>query len=70
MIFKVFFQESIKEVPVREKTQTLYLNAESERHVRTKLAERGYNIEYIEAITGKHLEYEQERPEFDVLEIE
>ncbi|CAM3691745.1 DNA-dependent RNA polymerase subunit epsilon [Mesobacillus zeae] len=69
MIYKVYFQESIKQVPVREKTKTVYVEAESERDVRTKLADRGYNIEYIEAVKGKYLEYEQEKPEFDVLEI-
>ncbi|MEH7524618.1 RNA polymerase epsilon subunit, partial [Bacillus sp. JJ1503] len=47
MIFKVFYQESKKEVPVREKTQTIYVEGESERDVRLKLADKPYNIEFI-----------------------
>ena len=52
MIFKVYYQESNKQVPVREKTQTLYVEAESERDVRTKIADREYNIEFVQAVEG------------------
>lgn len=41
MIYKVYYQESNQEVAVREKTKSLYLNGESERDVRSKLADRG-----------------------------
>ncbi len=37
MIFKVFYQEKMTEVPVRENTKVLYLEADSERDVRAKL---------------------------------
>ncbi|EIJ81669.1 hypothetical protein PB1_01970 [Bacillus methanolicus PB1] len=70
MIFKVFYQESITQVPVREKTKTLYIEAESERDVRSKLADRTINIEFIQPVSGAFLEYEQQNEDFKVLEIE
>lgn len=69
MIFKVYFQESNKQVPVREKTKTLYVEGDSERDVRKKLADRSYNIEYVESVKGAYLEYEQTNEDFNVLEI-
>ncbi|GAM13799.1 DNA-dependent RNA polymerase subunit epsilon [Mesobacillus selenatarsenatis] len=70
MIFKVYFQESNKQVPVREKTQTIYVKGDSERDVRTKIADRQYNIEYVEAVDGNYFEYEKQKEDFEVLEIE
>ncbi|WP_174733761.1 DNA-dependent RNA polymerase subunit epsilon [Mesobacillus harenae] len=70
MIFKVYYQESLKQVPVRENTKTIYMAADSEREVRTKLSDRPFNIEYVEAVKGKYLEYEQQNEDFEVLEIE
>ena len=69
MVFKVYYQELIKEVPVREKTKTLYVEAESVREVRTKLADRPYNIEFVTPVEGAFLEYEQKNEDFKVLEI-
>jgi DNA-dependent RNA polymerase auxiliary subunit epsilon len=69
MIFKVFYQESIDQVPVREKTKTFYIEGESERDVRSKLADRKINIEFIQPVTGAFLEYEQQKEDFKVLEI-
>ncbi|MGJ7923127.1 DNA-dependent RNA polymerase subunit epsilon [Neobacillus sp. LXY-4] len=69
MIYKVYFQESNLQVPVREKTKTLYVTADSERDVRKKLADKSYNIEYVEAVQGAFLEYEQKNEDFKVLEI-
>ncbi len=60
MIYKVFFQTSLTEVPVREHTQTVYVEAETINDVRIKLADRKYNIEFIQEINGKFLEYEKE----------
>ncbi|WNF24310.1 RNA polymerase epsilon subunit [Mesobacillus jeotgali] len=70
MIFKVYFQESNKQVPVREKTKTIYVKGDSERDVRTKIADRQYNIEYVEAVEGNYFEYERQKEDFEVLEIE
>ncbi|MCA1029890.1 DNA-dependent RNA polymerase auxiliary subunit epsilon family protein [Bacillus timonensis] len=69
MVFKVYYQEFANEVPVREKTKTVYVEAESEREVREKLIERDINIEFIQKVTGSHLEYEQQNEDYKVLEI-
>ena len=69
MIFKVYYQESMDEIPIREKTKTLYIKGESERDVRKKLEDRPYNIEFITPIDGAFLEYEQQNEDFKVLEI-
>jgi DNA-dependent RNA polymerase auxiliary subunit epsilon len=70
MIFKVYYQEKITEVPVRENTQTLYVEANSERDVRKKLSDRPINIERIHSVEGQYLEYERQKEYFEVLEIE
>lgn len=69
MIFKVYFQEKLTEVPVRENTKIIYLEAESERDVRNKLTNRGYNIEFIQSVEGAYLEFEQQNEDYKVLEI-
>jgi DNA-dependent RNA polymerase auxiliary subunit epsilon len=69
MIFKVYYQESITEVPVREKTKTMYVEANLEREVRAKLADRGLNIEFVELVRDAYLEYERQNEDFKVLEI-
>jgi DNA-dependent RNA polymerase auxiliary subunit epsilon len=69
MIFKVYFQEKANEVPVRENTKTIYLEADSERDVRVKLSDRKINIEYIQKVENAHLEYEQQNEDYNVLEI-
>jgi DNA-dependent RNA polymerase auxiliary subunit epsilon len=69
MIFKVYYQEDPYEVPVREKTKTLFIEAESEREVRQKLRDREINIEYIQPIEGAYLEYEKQKEDFKVLEL-
>ena len=63
-IFKVFFQESPTEVPVREWTQTIYVEGESESDVRKKLIDRKYNIEFVTKLSGAHLEYEQANEDY------
>lgn len=69
MIFKVYYQQSITEVPVRENTKTLFVEGESVRDVRTKIADRGYNVEFVQEVTGAFLEYERQNEDFKVLEI-
>ena len=64
MIYKVYYQESIKEIPVRENTKTIYLEASSEREVRSYLNDRNYNIELVQLLEGNYLEYEQNSPNF------
>lgn len=70
MIFKVYYQENRFEVPVRENTQSLYLEAASEREVRHHLKDRDYNIELVQLLEGNHLEYEQASQNYEVESIE
>jgi DNA-dependent RNA polymerase auxiliary subunit epsilon len=60
MIFKVYFQENKFEAPVRERTKTVYLEAECESEVRKRLADRNYNIEFVQQVTGAFLDYEKQ----------
>lgn len=66
MIFKVIYQESRLEVPVRERTKSLYVEADSEKDVRIKLSDRNYNIEFIQPLDDAHLEYEKQSEDFKV----
>jgi DNA-dependent RNA polymerase auxiliary subunit epsilon len=68
MIFKVYYQENIKEVPVRENTKTLFIKGESVRDVRSKIADRGYNVEFVQEVKGAHLDYELQNEDYKVLE--
>jgi DNA-dependent RNA polymerase auxiliary subunit epsilon len=68
MIFKIYYQESIKEVPVRENTKTLFIEGESIRDVRSKIADRGYNVEFVQEVKGAHLQYELQNEDYKVLE--
>lgn len=64
MIYKVLYQELENEVPVRERTQSLYIEADSVREVRNKLKDRNYNIEYIQELDEAHLNYEKQSEKF------
>lgn len=66
MIFKVLYQEEPGEIPVRERTKSLYIEAESVRDVRNKLSDRNINIEYIQQLDEAHLEYEKQSEEFQL----
>lgn len=68
MIYKVYFQESKTQVPVREKTKTIYVEGASERAVRQSLKNRQINIEYVQLLEGSYLEYEKEHENFELLE--
>ena len=69
MIFKVYYQEKKTEVPVRERTITLYIEASTEGEVRSKLKDRPYNIEFVTPLDGAYLEYEKQSENYKVLEI-
>lgn len=64
MIYKVYYQENPDEVPIRENTKSLYLEADSEREVREYLKDRRILIEYIQLLKGKYLDYEKNSPNF------
>lgn len=69
MIYKVYYQEKKTEVPVRERTITLYIEASTEGEVRSKLKDRPYNIEFVTPLDGAYLEYEKQSENYKVLEI-
>ena len=64
MIFKILYQEEPNEAPVRERTKSIFIEAESIKEVRQKLNERNYNIEYIQPLDELHLEYEKKSADF------
>lgn len=66
MIYKVLYQESPETAPVRERTKSLYVEAESEREVREKLIDRNINIEFIQQLDDIHLAYEQKSENFKI----
>lgn len=66
MIYKVYYQENPLEVPVRENTKSLYIEASSEREVRFALKDRNYNVEFVQLLEGNHLTYEQANENFIV----
>lgn len=68
MIYKVYYQENMLEVPVRENTQSMFVQADSERAVRQLLKDRQYNIEYIQLLDEEHLSYEQASPHFELVQ--
>ncbi|HDU6553042.1 TPA: DUF1447 family protein, partial [Listeria monocytogenes] len=52
----------------REKTQSLYIEAESEVKVRQLLKDEPFHIEFVEKISDAHLAYEKENPDFALWE--
>ncbi|MBD8007395.1 DNA-dependent RNA polymerase subunit epsilon [Bacillus norwichensis] len=64
MIYKVYYQESLLEMPVRENTKVLFIEAESELDVRRHLKDRQINLEFIQLLEGPYLEYEKNSPNF------
>ncbi|MBS4172360.1 RNA polymerase epsilon subunit [Bacillus sp. FJAT-49736] len=68
MMYKVYYQENKYEVPVREKTKTIFLDAESEREARQLLKDRQINIEYVQLVKGPYLEYEKQQEYFKLTE--
>ncbi len=77
MIYKVFYQETKDRSPRRETTRSLYLDidASSElegRIIARELVEKNcpeYNVEYIELLSDKLLDYEKETGAFEVTEF-
>ncbi|WP_368503929.1 DNA-dependent RNA polymerase subunit epsilon [Alkalihalophilus sp. As8PL] len=69
MIFKVYFQKNFQQVPVRELTESIFVEGESESDVRKKLIPREYNIEFVTPVSGAYLEYEKNSEDFKVESI-
>ncbi|MCK1992646.1 DNA-dependent RNA polymerase subunit epsilon [Peribacillus muralis] len=69
MVFKVYYQVTISEVPIRENTKTMFVEGESVRDVRLKLKEEPYNVEIVLPVTGAYLDYEKQNEDYKVLEL-
>ncbi|MBX9097025.1 DNA-dependent RNA polymerase subunit epsilon [Streptococcus gordonii] len=76
MIYKVFYQETKERSPRREKTRALYLEIEAANELEGRIQARKlveentpYNIEFIELLSDKHLEYEKGSGTFQVTEF-
>ena len=77
MIYKVFYQEPKDRSPRRETTRSLYLdidaNSELEgRIIARELVEKNrpeFNVEYIELLSDKLLDYEKETGAFEITEF-
>ena len=77
MIYKVFYQETKDCSPRRETTRSLYLDidASSElegRIIARELVEKNrpeFNVEYIELLSDKLLDYEKETGAFEITEF-
>ncbi|MGY3777369.1 DNA-directed RNA polymerase subunit epsilon [Isobaculum melis] len=70
MIYKVQYQETKVRNPKREDTRALFIEAENDVEARSILEKNTpYNIEYVQVIEGKHLAYEQQNPEFTLVEF-
>jgi len=70
MIYKVLYQDHIVEVPVRENTKAMYVEATSDSEVREKLYALPIQVEFIQELEGKHLEYERTSEDFEVIQVE
>ena len=67
MTFKVYYQPDATKRPVREKTQSLYIEADSEAQALLLVEENtDYNIEFVEQLDDKALEYEKQNPNFKI----
>ncbi|RSI21358.1 hypothetical protein D8886_00345 [Streptococcus sanguinis] len=76
MIYKVFYQETKDRSPRREKTRALYLEVEAANELEGRIQARKlveentpYNIQFIELLSDKHLEYEKESGTFELTEF-
>ncbi|CAM3962549.1 DNA-dependent RNA polymerase subunit epsilon [Alkalicoccus chagannorensis] len=71
MIFKVYYQDTLGEVPVRERTNAMYVEAETEEEVRKGLKNRDYNIEYVTPLSDDALSYEKNNnDDFEVEQLD
>lgn len=76
MIFKVFYQET-KVSPRREQTQVLYVQVDAADELQGRITVKelvenkfpAYNVEFVDLLSDKHLEYEKEHADFKLTEF-
>lgn len=70
LIYKVLYQTSELDNPRREFTNSLYMDAASSIEVRQAVEKNtDYEIEFIQELDEKHLEYEKKSPDFKLTEF-
>ncbi len=76
MIYKVFYQETKERNPRREQTKALYLDIDAKEELEGRIKARKlveektpYNVEFVELLSDKHLEYEKTSGVFELTEI-
>lgn len=76
MIYKVFYQETKERNPRREQTKALYLDIDAKEELEGRIKARKlveektpYNVEFVELLSDKHLEYEKSSGVFELTEI-
>lgn len=76
MIYKVFYQETKDRSPRRETTKTLYLEVDAKTELEGRIIARElietktpYNIELIQLLDEKSLDYEKETGVFSLTEL-
>lgn len=71
MIYKATYQETKAQVPLRENTKSLYIEADNIVEARAKFdAHTPYNIEYLQELSEAHLADEREsNPDFKIMEF-
>ena len=77
MIYKVFYQETKDRSARRETTRSLYLDIDASSELEGRIIAREvveknrpeYNVEYIELLSDKLLDYEKETGAFEVTEF-
>ena len=77
MIYKVFYQETKDRSPRRETTRSLYLDIDANSElegpiIARELVEKNrpeFNVEYIELLSDKLLDYEKETGAFEITEF-
>ena len=77
MIYKVFYQETKDRSPRRETTRSLYLDIDASSELEGRIIARElvekhrpeFNVEYIELLSDKLLDYEKETGAFEITEF-
>ena len=68
-VFKVFYQENSKEIPVRENTQVLYVEADGVPADRKYLDDINYNVVLVQELSEAYLEFEKQSEDFKVEKV-
>ncbi|MGT2933776.1 DNA-directed RNA polymerase subunit epsilon [Streptococcus catagoni] len=76
MIYKIFYQESKNRNPRRENTKAMFIEIEASNELEGRIKARklveektDYNVEFVELLSDKHLEYEKETGVFELTEL-